>query len=96
MKKVIILIICFFFTYYRLFVTGLTIPIERVFPPVEFPVSRGTPKIGHLVRWDHAEEYFVTTFEFKGSSKSGERLIEVALNDKDYEFIAGHTIDGKL
>lgn len=79
-----------------MYVNGLDIPVSRLYPQVEYPVSRGTPLISHLVRWDHSEDWFVTKFEMQKSSKSGERRVKIKLSDQDFSYIAGHVIDGRV
>lgn len=78
----------------RIFENGVDIDISKLYPPIEFPVSRGTPMISPHVKWDHSEELFVTAYETK-TTKS-ERHYTVNLSDSDYEFVSGHTIDGSL
>lgn len=78
----------------RLYVSGLQLPIDRLYPKIEFPVSRGTPMISPLIRWEHSEDWFVTKFELQRSTRSGERKVKVSLTDQDYDFITGHAIDG--
>lgn len=74
---------------------GVDFPIEKIYPAVEFPVSRGTPMISPLIRWEHNEDYFVTKFENQRSNKSGERRAIINLSELDYQYIEGHVIDGK-
>lgn len=69
--------------------------LEKLYPPIQYPVSRGTPMIAPLVEWDHSEDWFVTKFDMFKKNMSGERKVTVTLSDQDYEFIVGHTIDGK-
>lgn len=71
-------------------------PIERLYPAVKYPVSRGTANISPLIRWDHTEDWFITKFELQRSTRSGERKVKISLTDQDYDFIAGHVIDGKI
>lgn len=52
--------------------------------------------IAPLVRWEHSEDWFITKFELQRSTRSGERKVKITLTDQDYDFISGHTIDGKL
>ena len=75
---------------------GLDIPVSKLYPPVQFPVGRGTPMISPLIKWDYGDEYFVMKFADQRSRKSGERKVKVALSSKDYKYIAGHTIDGRV
>jgi hypothetical protein len=38
---------------------GLTPQVSKLYPAVQFPVSRGTPSISPLVSWDHTENWHV-------------------------------------
>lgn len=69
-------------------------PIERLYPKIEFPVSRGTPMISSLIKWDHSEDWFVMKFEVQKVAKSAERKVTISL--EDYAYIGGHVIDGTL
>ena len=80
---------------FRLFMHGIDMPIEKLYPEVEFPVSRGTPMISPYIKWDHSEDWFVTRYEQMRALKSGERRVKFALTTDDYEYITGHTIDGR-
>lgn len=76
-----------------LFLHNYTLPIDRLYPKVEFPVSRGTPNISSLIKWDHHEDWFVVRFENLRAAKSGERKVTVSLEENPH--ISGHVIDGK-
>ena len=52
--------------------------------------------ISPLVRWEHSEDWFVTKFELQRTSRSAERKVKVSLQDQDFDFIAGHVVDGRL
>lgn len=78
-----------------MFENGIDMDVSQLYPPVEFPVSRGTPMISPMIRWEHSEDWFVTKFESQKSNRSGERHIVLNLSDQEFEYISGHTIDGK-
>lgn len=59
-------------------------------------MSRGTPMISPLIKWEHSEDWYVTKFDIDGSNQSGERKVQINLSDPDFEYIEGHTIDGNL
>lgn len=69
--------------------------IEKIYPEVQFPVSRGTPMISPLIKWDHSEDWYVPCFEIQRKSESGERKVKISLDDLEYDYVVGHTIDGK-
>lgn len=70
-------------------------PLERIYPAIQYPVSRGTAKISPLIRWDHSESYYVTKFEVNRTKMSGERRVKINLGKEEYAYMAGHRIDGK-
>jgi hypothetical protein len=45
-----------------LFEMGLQPQLANLYPPVQYPVSRGTPMIAPLVRWEHSEDRFVIKY----------------------------------
>ncbi|XP_072763054.1 fatty acid synthase-like [Anoplolepis gracilipes] len=80
----------------KLYNCGLQPQIANLYPPVEFPVSRGTPMISPSIRWDHSENWFVPTFQSQSHMQCRERHIEISLNDESYKYMVGHVIDGKI
>ncbi|XP_050425474.1 fatty acid synthase [Adelges cooleyi] len=79
----------------KLFELGLNPKLSKLYPEIEFPVSRGTPMIAPLVRWEHSEDWFVTMYRVQDKIKSGERNISISLKDDENEYIGGHVIDGR-
>lgn len=49
--------------------------------------------IAPLIKWDHKEDYFVFKFDERIAS---EKSFTITFTDHDYDYIAGHEIDGKL
>lgn len=68
--------------------------LSKLYPPVEFPVSRGTQTISSLIKWDHSNKFYVMDYE--AHALKAERPYYVTLSDSEYEFMQGHLIDGKL
>lgn len=79
----------------ELYLCGYNPRLELLYPDIQFPVSRGTPMVSSLIKWDHSADWYVTKFETQEKIKSGERTITVVLTDEDMEYVAGHVIDGK-
>ncbi|XP_065336360.1 fatty acid synthase-like [Cloeon dipterum] len=80
----------------RMFVAGLQPKVNKLMPPVMFPVSRGTPMISPLVRWQHSEDWHVAIYKNESKLETGERTIGVDLQEEDNTFLTGHTIDGRI
>ncbi|KAL6257907.1 hypothetical protein P5V15_011506 [Pogonomyrmex californicus] len=79
----------------KLYNCGLQTQIANLYPPVEFPVSRGTPMISPSIRWDHLENWFVPTYGTQENIKTTGRVVEIMLNNEDYNYMTGHVIDGR-
>lgn len=82
--------------FFRLYNSGINFSISKLYPPVGFPVSRGTRGISSLVKWDHTEDWFITKYENMQTKSSGERLFKLTLQSDNEEFLSGHIIDGKV
>lgn len=67
--------------------------VSKLYPSIAFPVSRGTPMLSPLIKWDHSENYFVPSYDL--SIARSERRFEIDIADSDFEFVNGHAIDGK-
>ncbi|GBM39322.1 Fatty acid synthase [Araneus ventricosus] len=74
----------------KLYNEGLNPKIERLYPPVQFPVPRGTPMISDLIKWNHSQSFKVPRYTLKTSEYSREFRF-----DKDDAYILDHKIDGR-
>lgn len=46
-------------------------------------------------RWDHSVDWYTISYQSQKTIKSGERLVEVTLEDEIYSYMSGYIIDGK-
>jgi len=46
-----------FYINFRLYINGVNLRIQDIYPKITFPVSRGTPSIQKLPFWDHNEQW---------------------------------------
>ncbi|XP_025993195.1 fatty acid synthase [Solenopsis invicta] len=79
----------------KLYNTGLQPDIVSLYPPIEYPVSNGTPMISPSIRWEHSDDWFVTKYKAPKKITSGERIITLSRQDENFEYMAGYVIDGK-
>lgn len=68
--------------------------IDRLYPAIEFPVSRGTPMIAPLIKYDHDQNWNVPNFSVN-KNISFERKITIDISQEQYQYLSGHIIDGK-
>lgn len=79
---------------FRLFIAGCQPDVNALFPPIEYPVPRGTPSISPLATWDHTHDWGCIE-PMKDKPLSGE-LIHIKLNKGCvYNFIAAHQIQDR-
>lgn len=65
---------------------------EKLYAPVSFPVSRGTPRLGSDIEWDHSLEWSAANFT-PAISNTGHKNVTVDL--KDNQFLKDHIVDGR-
>lgn len=81
----------------KMYNLGLNPEIEKLYPAVQYPVPRGTPSISPLIKWDHSQSWLVTQYpEYFNPSSSSDYVVKVDLNESEDEYLAGHTIDGRV
>ncbi|XP_067206014.1 fatty acid synthase-like [Linepithema humile] len=79
----------------KMYNNGLQPQIANLYPTVKFPVSRSTPMISPSIKWDHSKDWYLICYKMLTKLSIGERMIEIALNDEEYEYMSGHVIDGR-
>ncbi|XP_025268427.1 fatty acid synthase-like [Camponotus floridanus] len=79
----------------KMYNNGLQPQLANLYPTVQFPVSRGTPMISPLIKWNHFEDWYVAHFRTDKKITSGERTIKITLKNESFEYIIGHIIDGR-
>lgn len=79
----------------KIYNVGLHPQLAKLYPDIKFPVSRGTPMISPNIKWDHSYDWYVTSYRMQEKIAAGERVVEVTLNDEDFEYMSGHVIDGR-
>lgn len=69
-------------------------PIHKLYPEVQFPVSVGTPMISSLIQkgWDHTDDWFVPKFDDKSLLQITGQQFHVSLSEEEFRFISGHKI----
>ncbi|XP_039309372.1 fatty acid synthase-like [Solenopsis invicta] len=79
----------------KLYNAGAQPDISKLYPPISFPVSRGTPMIGPLVKWDHSTAWDVPNFN-QTSSHSAKHIIKIDISKETDAYLAGYQIDGRI
>lgn len=88
----------FFNSLGSLYNLGISLNVKALYPPVEYPVARGTASISSLVRWDHSHSWLVTKYPdyFNPSNSASDIVTSIDLENTDDEYLSGHKIDGRV
>lgn len=78
----------------KVYACGAQVDVSRLYPAVQWPVSRGTPALASHVLWDHSVEWSVA--QYGTASRSTENVIEVDLSRHEDAYLDGHNIDGRV
>ncbi|XP_070508377.1 fatty acid synthase-like [Chironomus tepperi] len=77
----------------KIFQNGVDMDISKLYPSVEFPVSRGTPMISPLIKWDHSISYDEFRYE---DVEVNELKLVINPRDPNFEYLTGHKIEGSV
>lgn len=69
--------------------------LENLYPAVEFPVSKGTPMIAPLIRWNHSVKWPTPCVENGKSHVTADRCFHISLGAENYRFLKDHVVDGR-
>ncbi|EAT46623.1 AAEL002228-PA [Aedes aegypti] len=80
----------------QLHLISQNLDVAHLYPPVQFPVSRGTPMIAPLVHWDHREDAHIVKYTWDQTAKSRVGIVNISVSSQDWKHIEGHNIDGRV
>ncbi|XP_066251999.1 fatty acid synthase-like, partial [Euwallacea similis] len=79
----------------RLYELGKQPQIQRLYPKVQFPVSRGTRMISPKIKWQHGKAFPLPIFDI--DSKMNEiKSFYISLEEEQWASLDGHVIDGRI
>lgn len=68
--------------------------VEKLYPQVQFPVSRGTAMISPLIKWDHRADWFVLSYSAEDQPRIFSLKYGVDTRESEWSYLKGHVIDG--
>ncbi|KNC21351.1 hypothetical protein FF38_13054 [Lucilia cuprina] len=77
----------------NLYINGCELSINELYPPVKWPVSRGTPSLSNFIEFDHSYDHVINFYE-DDCIKTGNKTITIAPNS-EHKYLFGHEIDGR-
>ncbi|XP_034083372.1 fatty acid synthase [Gymnodraco acuticeps] len=84
----------------KIYMNGLNMDSNSLYPAVKYPVPVGTPLISPLLQWDHSQTWDVPKAEDFSSGSGGSNSaivynIDINPESPDY-YMLGHCIDGRV
>ncbi|KRT82112.1 hypothetical protein AMK59_4681, partial [Oryctes borbonicus] len=79
----------------RLYQCGFDMELDKLYPQIELPVSRGTPMLSPLIKWNHEKDHKVYLYQNEAEIKSEHRMMHIMPKADDWSFVVGHSIDGR-
>ncbi|XP_062234915.1 fatty acid synthase [Platichthys flesus] len=84
----------------KIYMNGINVDVNKLWPAVMYPVPVGTPLISPLVQWDHAQTWDVPKVEDFPSGSGGSNSASIYNIDVNPEstnnYLIGHCIDGRV
>ncbi|CAG4933499.1 unnamed protein product [Colias eurytheme] len=74
---------------------GYNPKIHNLYPKVEFPVSTGTPMLGHLVEWAQTEKWTLPLYVSAHRKMAASCKFVLSIHDDEHSYLRGHIIKGK-
>ncbi|XP_063239172.1 fatty acid synthase-like isoform X1 [Bacillus rossius redtenbacheri] len=80
----------------KLYLAGVVPRVSALYPPVQFPVSRGTPSLAPLATWDHSKTWRLTSEIKVDEKKASKRNFTLTLNDESYRMLKDYVVEGQI
>lgn len=69
--------------------------LYKIFPAIQYPVSRGTPNLSRLIKWAHNLNLGFVSFKSNDDQLYGYQLMMMNSREMNWNWITGHVIDGR-
>ncbi|XP_051160074.1 fatty acid synthase-like [Leptopilina boulardi] len=80
----------------KIYNAGYNINVSNLYPKVNYPVSRGTPSISSLIRWDHSISWYTNFFKQPDEVKEGEMNFIINLKDEKWKYLEHAKIEDEV
>uniref|UniRef100_A0A8C5Q5P7 Fatty acid synthase n=1 Tax=Leptobrachium leishanense TaxID=445787 RepID=A0A8C5Q5P7_9ANUR len=84
----------------KVYLSGINVHCNNIFPAIEFPVAAGTPLISPLIQWDHSQTWDVPKpddFSAGSGGSTSATVYNIDMNPESPDaYMNGHCIDGRV
>ncbi|RZB39148.1 ketoacyl-synt, Ketoacyl-synt C, PS-DH and/or Thiolase N domain containing protein [Asbolus verrucosus] len=79
-----------------LYEQGHSLQLHRLYPKIQYPVSRGTPMISPLIKWKSDKSWYTYKYNsFYTLGESEQKEFQLTNLREECKFLTGHVIDGR-
>lgn len=72
---------------------GVPLHVDNLYPKIDFPVSRGTPRISPLIKWNHDRDWpNVISQQSQCNLITKDIVIDTSV--EELEYLTEHIVDG--
>ncbi|KAJ3652395.1 hypothetical protein Zmor_018364 [Zophobas morio] len=79
----------------RLYTEGYLPQVQKLYPQIDFPVSRNTCMISPFLQWNHENSWNTFIFREFESSPAEQKEYNISYLHQEHQFIKGHVVDGR-
>nr|XP_050849367.1 fatty acid synthase-like [Vespula vulgaris] len=80
----------------KLYNLGYPIALKELYPRIPYPVSKNTPLISPLVRWEHSTNWYVSFFEESNTTSSSQKTFMLDLKSDKYKYLEDFRIGNDI
>ncbi|XP_063238814.1 fatty acid synthase-like [Bacillus rossius redtenbacheri] len=80
----------------KIYLAGKEPLLSALYPPVQFPVSQGTPSIASLTTWDHSKIWRIPDTLYIEKKLSLNHYITISLNEGKYQLLKEYRLNGEI
>ncbi|KAJ8919481.1 hypothetical protein NQ315_002102 [Exocentrus adspersus] len=83
---------------FSLYEIGYNPQINKLYPDINLPVSRGTRMISPYIKWKHSRSKTIPMFnlEVAAHANISDRTFAIQVDNTEWNFIKGHMVDGRI
>ncbi|XP_017779765.1 PREDICTED: fatty acid synthase-like isoform X2 [Nicrophorus vespilloides] len=79
----------------KMYLAGIDVNVAKIFPSIDYPVSKGTCGLAPLVHWEHGETWR-TGLEDKLNYLVSVKDLHISLNSDEFRDCASHQLDERI
>ncbi|XP_051173561.1 fatty acid synthase-like [Leptopilina boulardi] len=80
----------------KIYIAGCNINMSNLYPKITYPVSRGTPSISSLIKWDHSIKWYTKFYTQEKNLHDGEINFIINLKEDEWKYLKHARVNDKI